>query len=296
MRKNYLTPQSADDYWEKYWAKVRVEEELEWLQLYYNLGAITSFLPAEGRVLECGCGTGRFLFQFTTIGRTMIGMDLVESPLHRIKAVRPSIPLVRGEVTSLPFRSNSFDGLMALGVLSWLPELNQIDQAMAEIVRVCKPGARLIISFPGDNLSLYWARFKKVCGRSRLLRKLLRKKSQEQSGAAPDQVKRHSGYLLSCPDLHTLLRRHRIAVYELRPEWPHMGLWGVFPSLRSAESKRLAEERPLEFFMRGRDGVTAYEFNALGRFVMSAVHPYSAWLFSLGIMALGEVRKVDPDR
>lgn len=54
-------------------------------------------------------------------------------------------PTTLGDCTRLPFRANSFDGLLGATVLQNIP---REDEAFLEISRVLKDGCRAVISFP----------------------------------------------------------------------------------------------------------------------------------------------------
>ena len=54
-----------------------------------------------------------------------------------------------GDVRSLPFADNSFDGYWSLGVIEHFPE--GYDKIASEMLRVLKPGAFLFLTFPSFN-------------------------------------------------------------------------------------------------------------------------------------------------
>lgn len=65
--------------------------------------------------------------------------------------------LAVGRLEQLPYPDNSFDVILALGVLEYLP---QLDAGLIEIARVAKPGAVIIVSMLNPQ-SLYrsWERY-----------------------------------------------------------------------------------------------------------------------------------------
>jgi ubiquinone/menaquinone biosynthesis C-methylase UbiE len=116
-------------------------------------------LRAEMRVLDLGSGTGYpALLGAQTVrpSGSVIGLDLAEQMLlvARRKAAALGLTNVTfrtGDVTALPFETNSFDAVTSRFCLMFLPE---IPKAAAEVLRVLKPGgwvAAAVWSTPDKN-------------------------------------------------------------------------------------------------------------------------------------------------
>jgi ubiquinone/menaquinone biosynthesis C-methylase UbiE len=102
-------------------------------------------------VLDAGCGTGIVTLGFQSAGfrpRHMISLDL---SFNSLKVAREQfandkktddgkIATVQGNVLSLPFADNSLDLILTCGVLEYVP----LNDGLAELARVLKPGARLV--------------------------------------------------------------------------------------------------------------------------------------------------------
>lgn len=112
--------------------------------------------------LDLGSGTGYpALLAAQTVGPSgsVIGIDLAEQMLAAAdrKAKRlglANVSFQTGDVTSLPFEPNSFDGVTSRFCLMFLPE---IPKAASEIARVLKPGAWVaaaVWSAPEKNPSI----------------------------------------------------------------------------------------------------------------------------------------------
>lgn len=109
------------------------------------------------KVLDAGCGGGRHLSEaFRARGVSVVGIDLNRDDAlkahNTTKIMRhegehgggASLIMV-SDVTRLPFRDASFDIVICSEVLEHIPDHGQ---AIAEIIRVLKPGRSLVVSVP----------------------------------------------------------------------------------------------------------------------------------------------------
>jgi ubiquinone/menaquinone biosynthesis C-methylase UbiE len=73
-------------------------------------------LPQQARILDIGCGTGRFLNRLVTQYPDVLGIGLDASPLMLKKArqsiqVRPRLIFIEGRSDRLPFAGDEFDAV-----------------------------------------------------------------------------------------------------------------------------------------------------------------------------------------
>lgn len=113
---------------------------------------VLRFLPAPGsRVLEIGFGSGRLHLELA--GRyQMAGLDqaagMVRLTRNRLQARGLGSDLRQGSVYHIPWADASFDAVVLTFAFSAFPDASR---ALAEMIRVVKPGGRIIIVDAGES-------------------------------------------------------------------------------------------------------------------------------------------------
>jgi ubiquinone/menaquinone biosynthesis C-methylase UbiE len=106
-------------------------------------------LPMHGRVLEVGCGAGLTSAELAKRGFDVDATDTVADMLaltrrHAAQAnVSGRLRTTLSDVQALEFEDQTFDAVVALGVLPWV---YSPPSAVRELARVLKPGAHLVVS------------------------------------------------------------------------------------------------------------------------------------------------------
>ena len=99
----------------------------------------------DERVLDSGSGPGALAFALAPHVREVVALDLVPELLEegRRRAERyPNVRFVEGDATSLPFELGAFD---LAGSLRTLHHIARPELAVAELVRVTRPGGRVLV-------------------------------------------------------------------------------------------------------------------------------------------------------
>ena len=104
-------------------------------------------LPADGALLEVGGGTGRVAQLLAPLVGTLIVSDVSLSMLQQTQVKDLCCPTA-GEAERLPFAANSFERVLVVDALHHFADQRQ---AIAEMVRVLRPGGRLVIEEPDLN-------------------------------------------------------------------------------------------------------------------------------------------------
>jgi 2-polyprenyl-6-hydroxyphenyl methylase/3-demethylubiquinone-9 3-methyltransferase len=104
-------------------------------------GVVASLPPLAGRrVLDLGCGKGRFSRALAALGASVIGLDLSGAML----AEAAGVERVRASARRLPFGPASFDDIIAVEAFEHLAP-RSLDTVCREARRVLRPGGRLVI-------------------------------------------------------------------------------------------------------------------------------------------------------
>jgi len=107
-------------------------------------------LPGSGkRILESGCGTGRWMAFFERLGHRAFGVDDSAGPLRVARAHDGDLRLVRGDAIDCPFAAASFDAVFSSYVAEHFADGPQ--RLLREIHRMLKPGGLLIVTVPYNN-------------------------------------------------------------------------------------------------------------------------------------------------
>jgi ubiquinone/menaquinone biosynthesis C-methylase UbiE len=112
--------------------------------------------PAAGlRLLDVGCGTGHHLAQLRARGFEVAGVDGSAEMLDYARALNPGSDIQQSDVEHLPFPDASFDVVLCIEVLRYLP---CPARCVAEMARVLRPGGFcLATATPLFSLNGYWA-------------------------------------------------------------------------------------------------------------------------------------------
>ncbi|MGC2191593.1 MAG: class I SAM-dependent methyltransferase [Candidatus Dormiibacterota bacterium] len=102
------------------------------------------WLPAEGTVLDVGCGLGTELGWMVERGHAGIGIDLSEVACTRAQAQYAKARFMPADVRCLPFRDGSFEIALDRGCFHYLPLSDRL-RYDSELRRVLKPGGRLLL-------------------------------------------------------------------------------------------------------------------------------------------------------
>tara|TARA_R110000868_G_scaffold39435_4_gene137390 strand:- start:168 stop:1154 length:987 start_codon:yes stop_codon:yes gene_type:complete len=116
-------------------------------------------LKQTDKVLEIACGTGRDseliatkLSKDAELHIQDISGDMLKSAIEKLNKASPQIFASVANAAYIPYPDNYFDALYSFGGIG---EFSNIKQFFQEAVRVCKPGAKIVV---GDENLPIWQR------------------------------------------------------------------------------------------------------------------------------------------
>ncbi|NDL57692.1 demethylmenaquinone methyltransferase [Phytoactinopolyspora mesophila] len=110
---------------------------------YWRRAVFQAVCPLPGeRILDLAAGTGTSSEPFRAAGAAVVPCDFSLGMLRAGKRRREDLPFIAGDATRLPFADESFD---AVTISFGLRNVHDPDLALREMLRVTRPGGRLIL-------------------------------------------------------------------------------------------------------------------------------------------------------
>ena len=131
-------------FYEDFWADAPADPE-PWA--WERRRALLLGEAREGeRVLDLGCGAGRFVAALRQAGADPVGVEIAEAALERARAVAPGADLrLLEEDGSIPLEHGSVDLVWCSEVLEHVADGPHLLQ---EARRVLRPGGRILVTVP----------------------------------------------------------------------------------------------------------------------------------------------------
>lgn len=123
---------------------------------WHRIWVATNFLQARGpyeAVLDFGCGSGVVVPLLATFANRVVGLDANLGPYRALCAHIPFPEAVEVYGTQdhplSSFSDSTFDAIVALDVLEHVDDLEDV---LAQICRITKPGGLVVFSGPTENM------------------------------------------------------------------------------------------------------------------------------------------------
>lgn len=113
-------------------------------------------IPAAGngvRLLDVGCGTGHHIRDLLARGFRVAGVDGSEEMLRIARRINPSVDIRSADVEALPYEDGSFDWVLSIEVLRYLPDIHQTVNEMGRVLR--SGGIAVVTACPRYSLNAY---------------------------------------------------------------------------------------------------------------------------------------------
>ncbi|MDP2684041.1 MAG: class I SAM-dependent methyltransferase [bacterium] len=96
-----------------------------------------------GKVLDLGCGTGRYSLYLDSLGHSVTGIDISEDMIKLAREKSRKVQFIQGDIRNLPFEDNRFDIVVSGLAVHYVKNL---EKTINEFSRVLRPGGQLVIS------------------------------------------------------------------------------------------------------------------------------------------------------
>jgi SAM-dependent methyltransferase len=221
MPLSYFSVAAEEEFWSEHWGGHSVAELLAVARTSPLTTLICGALPAEGLVLEAGCGLGQYVLLLRERGWRVVGVDWSHSALQACRGAAAA-PVAAMELRALAARDGAFAAYVSLGVVEHDPA--GPDAILAEAARVLERGGTALVSVPYLN------------GVRRLTSPYIayRNRAIARSGG------RFYQFAFSRAELVSALERHGFAVRGLHPYDPGRLLWRLVPAAARAPRDALA--------------------------------------------------------
>ena len=124
---------------------------------------INSFIPfiKGNKILDLGSGMGSTSEQIRQKGNfEVVGIDYEEKEVELAKKLYPNINFLSANAENLPFDDESFDTIVLKDSLHHFYEEADFKKVSSEMLRVLKPGGRIIFFDPNVNFIIKFLRTK----------------------------------------------------------------------------------------------------------------------------------------
>jgi ubiquinone/menaquinone biosynthesis C-methylase UbiE len=111
-------------------------------------------VDSDSVILDMGCGTGNYSAALQGVAKQIIGIDKSQAMIDQALLKYPNLKLIKGDVTDLPYKTDTFDGCFAIDVLHHVEQKLKFIQEAYRILR--KEGRIAIRHCSHNQLKAMW--------------------------------------------------------------------------------------------------------------------------------------------
>ncbi len=143
----YVSREATAEFWDECWDDKEFSKTVTSVSpLSFVHTKTKQYLSLGSRILEGGCGRGQYVYALKKWGYDTLGIDYAPVTVKKINELFPELKVTLGDVRSLPFEENYFDGYWSFGVIEHFYE--GFVSIASEMKRVVKPGGFVFVTFP----------------------------------------------------------------------------------------------------------------------------------------------------
>jgi len=139
--------------WTDSWRAFTPQSEIQKWDYYGLRHWVLKYVPRYGKVIEAGCGLGRYVFYLHRLGIDIDGVDFSKEIILGLNEWQEKNAIdanfAVSDVKHLPYRSNSASGYISLGVVEHFLEGPHV--ALKEGLRILRPGGIAIVTTPSKT-------------------------------------------------------------------------------------------------------------------------------------------------
>jgi len=108
-------------------------------------------IPKQSKILDVGCGSGRFSIGAAQMGHNVIGIDIttaaITAAIEKVKTINlHNISFLVGDMTEMPFGDNEFDYVFCPRFsINAVATFRKRKEAIEEMIRIVKPGGKVYV-------------------------------------------------------------------------------------------------------------------------------------------------------
>lgn len=142
----------------------RLQRSRSWKKEAEKVDLVQRFVSG-GRILDVGCGDGKFLWALDSRRWDRTGVEFSEETVRLVNERIDGLKLIEGNIFSSELRENAFDVVTFWHVLEHLPRPQEV---LERVQRLLSPGGWVFISLPNLNslqahlFRRYWYAFDDV--------------------------------------------------------------------------------------------------------------------------------------
>jgi len=151
QKEFYFDDKPQMELWDNMWTARTIEQELEVCDLETPARDLfLSYIPKEGRVIDGGCGFGKWVIYLKQRGYDIVGIDNNDLAISKLKDYDNSLQVELGDILDIHYPDNSFDAYISMGVVEHFEDGPL--PALKEAYRVLKPNGLIFVSVPTVNI------------------------------------------------------------------------------------------------------------------------------------------------